>query len=127
MLKFKKQFKTVLAMLLIAPSFCLAEGLHAEAYKSQLEQYIAIVNDTKQILDEQQNTSPKQQKEALCQRIDAYQGILALTEQFPNAENSQMMHVIAQNYLNQQMKVLQTKGMTEQAFCVGKNQALHAN
>ena len=84
----------------------------------KLEQYIAVVNDTKQVLDDPDAmANVQQQKYALCQRIQAYQDILQLTEQHPKMENAAVMKVIAQNYLTQQQQNFENSAMNQQAFC----------
>ena len=108
----------VLMVLGLVPSFSSAERLNLIIPENKLEQYIAVVNDTKQVLDDPDAmANVQQQKYALCQRIQAYQDILQLTEQHPKMENAAVMKVIAQNYLTQQQQSFENSAMNQQAFC----------
>lgn len=107
----------------ILPSIVFAQTLsmndYMNEYEQKLAQYIATVNETKLILDTPESTSNIQsQKYALCQRIEAYQGILKLVEQYPEAENSQLMKMIAQNYLDKQLAGFQHSGISEKSLCI---------
>lgn len=111
----------------ILPSIVFAQNLnmndymndYMNEYEQKLAQYIATVNETKLILDTAESTSNIQsQKYALCQRIEAYQGILKLVEQYPEAENSQLMKMIAQNYLDKQLAGFQHSGISEKSLCI---------
>lgn len=107
----------------ISPSIVFAQNLnmndYMNEYEQKLAQYIATVNETKLILDTPESTSNIQsQKYALCQRIEAYQGILNLVQQYPEAENSQLMKMIAQNYLDKQLTGFQHSGISEKSLCI---------
>lgn len=92
--------------LYLAPLLSSAGRLNLIIPEDKLVQYITIVNDTKQVLDEPNAiVSEQKQKYALCQRIQAYQGILQLSEQHPQMENAAVMKLIAQNYLNRQQQI----------------------
>ena len=106
----------------ISPLIVFAQTLsmndYMNEYEQKLAQYIATVNESKLILDTAESTSNIQsQKYALCQRIEAYQGILKLVEQYPEAENSQLMKMIAQNYLDKQLTGFQHSGISEKSLC----------
>lgn len=102
----------------ISSSSVFAQTLGMNEYEQKLAQYIATVNETKLILDVPESTSNIQsQKYALCQRIEAYQDILKLVQQYPEAENSQLMNMIAQNYLDKQLAGFQQSGISEKSLC----------
>lgn len=102
----------------ISSSSVFAQTLGMNEYEQKLAQYIATVNETKLILDVPESTSNIQsQKYALCQRIEAYQDILKLVQQYPEAENSQLMNMIAQNYLDKQLAGFQHSSISEKSLC----------
>ena len=95
-----------------------AEVIKLDQYQQKLDQYIAIVNESKKILDEPNTQfSATEQKQALCDRIQAYRGILDLTQNFPQQESAFMMKFVANSFLDRQKNSFDQSGMTEQVFC----------
>lgn len=88
------------------------------AYPQQLNYWVQQVNATKAILDDVDvHPTAQQQKQALCQRIQAYQQIVQLTQQYPDAENAALLVSIAQLFLQRQQQSLQQSGMHISTFC----------
>ncbi|NHB57450.1 hypothetical protein G9F32_05285 [Acinetobacter sp. 194] len=95
--------------------------LTQEQYDQQIEQYIAQVNETKKNLDgPEAEADATLQKKALCQRIQAYEGIYALSEQNNTLKNAAMMQYVAKAFLDRQQQSLKSSGMGEKGFCVVK-------
>lgn len=119
MLRFKHLIFNFLLTLSFSSSMVFAETVNLSEYESKLDNFISTVNETKLILDAPESSANMQvQRYALCQRIEAYQNILNLVNQFPHAENSHLMKVIAEDFLTRQVSSFQKTGVSEENFCV---------
>ncbi|WDE14807.1 hypothetical protein KMZ14_08425 [Acinetobacter schindleri] len=93
--------------------------------QEQFDQYIAeqtrVVNDSKAILDEPHTASDKPsistERQALCDRIQAYQNILKASQENSQLNMASMMAMVAQNYLDRQNQSMNSSGMTTSVFC----------
>lgn len=93
--------------------------------QEQFDQYIAeqtrVVNDSKAILDEPHTASDKPsistERQALCDRIQAYQNILKASQENSQLNMASIMAMVAQNYLDRQNQSMNSSGMTTGFFC----------
>lgn len=96
----------------------IAEHLTQEVYDQKIAEYIAQVNQTKKILDDDQaQADAKMTKQALCQRIQAYKQIYQLSEQNIHLSQASTMKYVSQIFLDRQKTSLETSGMMESTFC----------
>ena len=94
------------------------EKYSLEEYTRQIDQQIAIVNQTKLILDDPDaKSSALDQKNALCERIRAYRNIQILSEKHLHHENAFAMKMVSDLFLEKQQKSFAQAGMNESAFC----------
>lgn len=115
--------KTLLAILMIfgsAYSYAdqMTQKLTQDEYNKKIQEYTDQVNATKLILDEPNSTTDaKQQKEAFCSRLDAYQKIALISKENIQLDTANMMFIIANNFLDRQKQSLEASGMTSDVFC----------
>ena len=118
----------ILRYCLIVGGLSLASTLYAveystekyslEEYTRQIDQQIAIVNQTKLILDDPDTKlSALDQKNALCERIRAYKNIQIQSENHLHHENAFAMKMVSDLFLEKQQKSFAQAGMNESAFC----------
>ena len=118
--------KTLLGILVIFVSAysCAdqtTQKLTQDEYNKKIQEYTDQVNATKLILDEPNSvTDTKQQKEAFCSRLEAYQKISMISKENIQLETANMMFVIANNFLDRQKQSLEASGMTSDVFCAVK-------
>ena len=92
-----------------------------QKYQQLLDQDIQIIQQSKLILDVESSTATaQQQQEALCQRLGAYQNIIALADVYQQVEQAQAMKRVAQVFLKQQNLSFEQSGMTIDAWCEKK-------
>lgn len=95
-----------------------SEKYSLEEYTRHIDQQIAIVNQTKLVLDDPEaKPSLLDQKNALCQRIEAYKNIQELSHKHLDYENAFGMKMVAELFLDQQQQSFARAGMNETAFC----------
>ena len=95
-----------------------ALDLSEAEFNQNLQIQIDIVNQTKSILDDPNlSSSLKEQGKALCQRIQAYQKVAALSEDYPQFETSSFYQMVAKRYLAQQKQSFEASGMNISSFC----------
>ncbi len=104
---------------------CFAElpsnQLSQEQYNQRIQQYTDQVNATKHILDEDDlKVDATEQRKAFCSRLEAYQGIAALSQQNIGLDTANMMLIIANNFLDRQKQSIEQSGMTLAVFCSNK-------
>jgi len=115
--------KTLLAILMIfgsAYSYAdqITQKLTQDEYNKKIQEYTDQVNATKLILDEPNSTTDaKQQKEAFCSRLEAYQKISMISKENIQLDTANMMFIIANNFLDRQKQSLEASGMTSDVFC----------
>lgn len=102
--------------------FSWAESLTQAAYDLKMNEYTAVINQTKTVLDNPEyDANLKAQNLAFCERLNAYQNILKLSEENPQLERAILMQTVAKMYLSRQMQSLTDSGMTQQVFCAKKD------
>jgi hypothetical protein len=105
---------TVLSLSQMAQS----EVLTQQNYDAQIQHYLDVIKATKPILDDPKSTADASAKsEAFCQRIDAYQRIVKLSEDNSQLDMASIMHMAAKNFLDRQQQSLTKSGMTTGAMC----------
>ena len=115
--------KTLLAILMIFGSVYsyadqITQKLTQDEYNNKIQEYTDQVNATKLILDEPNSTTDaKQQKEAFCSRLEAYQKISMISKENIQLDTANMMFIIANNFLDRQKQSLEASGMTSDVFC----------
>lgn len=115
--------KTLLAILMIFGSVYsyadqITQKLTQDEYNKKIQEYTDQVNATKLILDEPNSTTDaKQQKEAFCSRLAAYQKISMISKENIQLDTANMMFIIANNFLDRQKQSLEASGMTSDVFC----------
>lgn len=115
--------KTLLAILMIFGSVYsyadqITQKLTQDEYNKKIQEYTDQVNATKLILDEPNSTTDaKQQKEAFCSRLEAYQKISMISKENIQLDTANMMFIIANNFLDRQKQSLEASGMTSDVFC----------
>lgn len=115
--------KTLLAILMIFGSVYsyadqITQKLTQDEYNNKIQEYTDQVNATKLILDEPNSTTDaKQQKEAFCSRLAAYQKISMISKENIQLDTANMMFIIANNFLDRQKQSLEASGMTSDVFC----------
>ena len=116
----KKMLLGILVILLSAQSFAeqMTQKLTQDEYNRKIKEYTDQVNATKLILDEPNTiTNSKQQKQAFCSRLEAYQKISMISKENIQLDTANMMFVIANNFLERQKQSLEASGMTKEVFC----------
>ncbi|NHC05102.1 hypothetical protein G9F31_15355 [Acinetobacter sp. 187] len=89
----------------------------------KLQGYIDRVNQTKAVLDDAViEPSVKEQQQALCQRIDAYQNIVKLSNEYPEFESASVMKIAALHYLKRQKESFDGSALNQKAFCLADHQ-----
>ena len=119
----KKMLLGILVILLSAQSFAeqMTQKLTQDEYNRKIKEYTDQVNATKLILDEPNTTTDsKQQKQAFCSRLEAYQKISMISKENIQLDTANMMFVIANNFLERQKQSLEASGMTKEVFCSSK-------
>lgn len=115
--------KALLAILVIfgsAYSYAdqMTQKLTQDEYNKKIQEYTDQVNATKLVLDEPNSTTDaKQQKEAFCSRLEAYQNIALISKENIQLDTANMMFIIANNFLDRQKQSLEASGMTSDVFC----------
>ena len=95
-----------------------SETYSLEEYTRQIDQQIAIVNQTKLVLDDPDaKSSVLDQKNALCERIRAYKTIQTLSQNHLHHENAFAMKMVSDLFLEKQQQSFAQAGMNEAAFC----------
>ena len=95
-----------------------SEKYSLEEYTRQIDQQIAIVNQTKLVLDDPDaKSSALDQKNALCERIRAYKTIQTLSQNHLHHENAFAMKMVSDLFLEKQQQSFAQVGMNESAFC----------
>ncbi|MEG0481515.1 MAG: hypothetical protein RR569_00255 [Acinetobacter sp.] len=99
----------------------ITQKLTQDEYNRKIQEYTDQVNATKLVLDEPNSvTDAKQQKEAFCSRLEAYQKISMISKENIQLDTANMMFVIANNFLERQKQSLEASGMTSTVFCSTK-------
>lgn len=95
-----------------------AEPLTQQTYDAQMQHYLDVIKATKPILDDPKSTADASEKsQSFCQRIDAYQQIVKLSEENSQLEMASIMYMAAKNFLDRQQQSLTKSGMTTGAMC----------
>ena len=98
---------------------CTASLSHAEVLTQQA--YDQKIQQTKAILDQpDRQADAKQQSQALCERLNAYEQIASLSKENLSLEMASVMLMASQNFLDRQKSSLGDSGMTASGFCAGK-------
>lgn len=116
----KKMLLGILVILVSVQSFAdqMTQKLTQDEYNRKIQEYTDQVNATKLILDEPDAvTDAKQQKEAFCSRLEAYQNISMISKENIQLDTANMMFVIANNFLERQKQSFEASGMTSSVFC----------
>ena len=101
-----------------------AEVLTQQAYDQKIQQHMQVIQHTKAILDQPDSQADaKQQSQALCERLSAYEQIALLSKENPSLEMASVMLMASQNFLDRQKASLGDAGMTASVFCAGKTPA----
>lgn len=102
-------------------NYAVAETMTQEQYDQYIAEQTSIVNETKAILDkphtELGKPSISTERQALCDRIQAYQNILKASQENSQLNMASMMTMVAQNYLDRQNQSMNSSGMTTGVFC----------
>ncbi|MFV5490169.1 hypothetical protein [Acinetobacter sp. ASP199] len=102
-------------------NYAVAETMTQEQYDQYIAEQTSIVNETKAILDKPHTESGKPsistERQALCDRIQAYQNILKASQENSQLNMASMMTMVAQNYLDRQNQSMNSSGMTTGVFC----------
>lgn len=107
--------------LLYTASLSHAEVLTQQAYDQKIQQHMQIIQQTKAILDQpDRQADAKQQSQALCERLNAYEQIASLSKENLSLEMASVMLMASQNFLDRQKSSLGDSGMTASGFCAGK-------
>ena len=107
-----------LATFIAMPTYAETAKLTQAQYDQKIAEYTATVNATKTVLDAKDNqATATEMKTAFCQRMDAYHQIAALSEANLELSTASVMLMVANRYLDQQQKSLNSAGMNESAFC----------
>lgn len=94
------------------------QPLSEAEFNQQLQIYIDRVNQTKAILDDPNAPSSAEfQKQALCQRIQAYQNIAQFSQEHPENDSAKLMGSVAENYLARQKQSFEHAGWNVHIFC----------
>lgn len=108
----------LMMLMVFSSSTLMAQQYSAEEYNQKLNQYIAIVNSTKTVLDNPEvHASAEEQKKALCQRIEAYKNIVKISQANAQYENAPVMKLISQSFLDKQKASFEHSGVNEASFC----------
>ncbi|WP_296282400.1 hypothetical protein [uncultured Acinetobacter sp.] len=116
----KKMLLAILVIFGSAYSYAdqITQKLTQDEYNKKIQEYTDQVNATKLILDEPNSTTDaKQQKEAFCSRLEAYQKISMISKENIQLDTANMMFIIANNFLDRQKQSLEASGMTSDVFC----------
>ena len=99
-------------------SVTYAEKLSQADFDQFITEQTKIVNATKHILDEpDQNADAQSQRQALCQRLTAYQEIQKVSEENQELNMAPTMTMIAKSFLERQAQSMNNSGMTTAVFC----------
>ena len=97
------------------------QQLTQNEYNQRIQSYTDQVNATKAILDEPDSkANAAEQRKAFCSRLEAYQGILTISNENIQLDTANIMSKIAINFLDRQNQSLEESGMTSQVFCGSK-------
>ncbi|MFV5403423.1 hypothetical protein VXQ92_01670 [Acinetobacter sp. 228] len=114
----KKSSFICAGLLLGLNSMLFAEPLSQSAYDQFISAQTKIVNETKHILDEDdQKADAQTQRQAFCNRLKAYQDIQKVSEENSSLNMAPTMAMIARNFLERQDQSLTKSGMTASVFC----------
>ncbi|ELW77663.1 MULTISPECIES: hypothetical protein [Acinetobacter] len=96
------------------------QKLTQDEYNQRIQNYIAQVNATKQILDDEimGNQDADQQRKAFCSRLEAYQGIAQISQENLQLDTANMMLMIANDFLDRQKQSMQISGVALEKFCL---------
>lgn len=107
-------------------NYAVAESMIQEQYDQYIAEQTRIVNETKTVLDEphtaEQKPSINTERQALCDRIQAYQNILKASQENSQLNMASMMATIAQNFLDRQNQSMNSSGMTFGVFCKNREE-----
>ncbi|WP_347474231.1 hypothetical protein ABEF90_07150 [Acinetobacter thermotolerans] len=107
-------------------NYAVAESMTQEQYDQYIADQTRIVNETKAVLDEphtgEQKPSINAERQALCDRIQAYENILKASQENSQLNMASMMATIAQNFLDRQNQSLNSSGMTSGVFCKNREE-----
>ena len=96
-----------------------ATKLNQAQYNTRMQYYTDQVKASKAILDvENSSADAKQQKQALCTRIQAYQNITKWSQVNIQLESANMMIWVADQFLQRQKESMEQSGMTLDQLCV---------
>lgn len=115
--------KLGLKMLIQGLAISICSSVYADEwtqaqYDQKIQSYVAVVNQTKQILDDPNaRASAKSQQQALCLRIQSYKEIVKLSQDHLGLESAKMMLRVAQTFLDRQTQSFNAAGMNESLFC----------
>ncbi|MGE8537647.1 MAG: hypothetical protein ACN6NI_00040 [Acinetobacter sp.] len=95
-----------------------AAPLSQSAYDQFISEQTKIVNETKHILDEDdQKADAQTQRQAFCNRLKAYQDIQKVSEENSSLNMASTMTMVAKSFLERQDQSLTKSGMTTAVFC----------
>ena len=113
-----KKSSFICAGFLLLNSMLFAAPLSQSAYDQFISAQTKIVNETKHILDEDdQKADAQTQRQAFCNRLKAYQDIQKVSEENSGLKMAPTMSMIARNFLERQDQSLTQSGMTASVFC----------
>src|SRR5690606_33678794 len=108
-------------------NYALANTMTQAQYDQYITEQTDIVNNTKAILDEphaQNKSNISTERQALCNRIQAYENILKVSQENSQLNMAATMTMIAQNYLGRQNQSMNSSGMTRGVFCENRAEPL---
>ncbi|PJI30405.1 hypothetical protein [Acinetobacter pseudolwoffii] len=108
--------------LVLLSSTVSAALLSQSAYDQFISEQTKIVNETKHILDEDdQKADAQTQRQAFCKRLKAYQDIQKVSEENSSLDMAPMMAMVAKSFLDRQDQSLSKSGMTTTVFCKNRD------
>lgn len=117
-----KKSSFICAGFLLLNSMLFAAPLSQSAYDQFISAQTKIVNETKHILDEDdQKADAQTQRQAFCKRLKAYQDIQKVSEENSSLDMAPTMAMIAKNFLERQDQSLTQSGMTTNVFCKNRD------
>ena len=118
----KKSSFICAGLLLGLNSMVFAEPLSQSAYDEFISAQTKIVNETKHILDkDDQKADAQTQRQAFCNRLKAYQDIQKVSEENSSLDMAPTMAMVAKSFLERQDQSLTQSGMTTSVFCKNRN------
>ena len=118
----KKSSFICAGLLLGLSSVVFAQRLSQSAYDQFISAQTKIVNETKYILDEDdQKADAQTQRQAFCKRLKAYQDIQKVSEENSSLDMAPTMVMVAKSFLERQDQSLTQSGMTTNVFCKNRD------